>query len=740
MLRFVSRLQHISRSTRSLTSLSTYTSRLSALSTSTPLSSSSRSPPLRQLSTSSSRQQATQIKLSSTMPSPASYPTPPTLPPQWPSSAQQITSLADQAIVSSDELLSTIVNQQDKTFESVVRPLAIHAGEEAKLVETGLFMQYISTNKEVRDASVEADKKLQDYSLTALTRLDVYQALLSARQHTEEHGIQLNPEEKRLLDRLILDRERNGLGLEESKRNELLEIKKRIMSLEVDFQKNCNEENGSLLFTAAELDGVPDIEGYKKEGDKYRVTFKTPDIVPVFKFANLPSTRKAAVLGYEGKTLQNAPLLAEMVKLKEKAAKMLGYQSHAEWVLEVKMARTPSTVFSFLSDLEEKLRPLGLAEREKLLKLKKEEHEKRGWEVDEEFRVWDYRYYDRLWTERELSLDETHLSEYFTVTTLIPKILSIYSQLLGISFHPVPRDEEHGGLLWHEEAEMYAVRDTVKDEHLGFMALDLFPRENKYGHAAVWGLIPGFQNAQNERSYPVVAMVANLSKPSPTKPALMKHQDVVTFFHELGHALHGICSWTQFPKFHGTSVARDFVEAPSQMLENWMWEPAVLKSLGKHYLTGEELPDELIDAVVKSKKVNQGLFNLRQVFFARFDMLVHTTEVDADLTTLWNDTREKTSLVSNEGTNVGGQSGFAHIAGGYDAGYYGYLYSQAFSADMYETVFKADPLSAEAGKRYREKILKVGGSRDEMDSLKDFLGREPTNEAFLKSLLGGEED
>lgn len=246
------------------------------------------------------------------MPPATEYPTPPTLPPQWRYSGADITTLVDQAIHSTDQLLAKVVAEKVKTFESVVRPLAIHNAEVEKRTEPAIFMQFVATEKEVRDAAVEGDKKMQvsdpavrvgrrsagaslnlrapssaimhpwqDHQLTSLTRLDVFEALVAAQEHTTASGITLTPEEQRLLDRAILDRTRNGLALEPSKREELLTIKKQIMRLEVDFAKNCNEEDGHLLFDKDELEGVPDLEGYAREGDKYKVTFKTPDIVPV---------------------------------------------------------------------------------------------------------------------------------------------------------------------------------------------------------------------------------------------------------------------------------------------------------------------------------------------------------------------------------------------------------------------------------------------------------------------------
>ncbi|KAI5478751.1 metallopeptidase MepB [Pseudohyphozyma bogoriensis] len=661
------------------------------------------------------------------------YPTPPTAPPSWSYTPQHLTSTIESTISTTRALIDSIVAlpKDERTFETVFRPLALREGEAARESEPALFLQYVSTEKEVRDASVEGDKQMQDFGLDTDSRIDLYTALLDAKEHTTSHNISLNAEEQRLMARMIRDRERNGLGLPEDKRTELLEVKKKINSLAIDFQRACNEEKGFLDLTQEELEGVPKsvMEGYEKTEKGYKVTYKTPDIIPVFKYANLPSTRKRAVLGYEGKTIQNVPVLAEIVRLRRQVAALLGWDTYAGYVLDVKMAKKPERVFE---DLETKLKPLGEAEKKKLLELKKSVHLERGWPVEEELWLWDYRYYDRLFVERELNLDEEALKSYFSVSKVVPTILDIYRTLLGVKFFKVPRDEKHGGQTWHEDAEMYAVWDSKGEdetgEFLGYMHLDLFPRENKYGHAAVWGLIPGWTAEDGTRNYPVVNMVANLAKATPTTPALMKHDSVVTFFHEFGHAFHGLCSKTQFARFHGTSVARDFVEAPSQMLEHWCWTKDQLKQMSSHYETGEPLSDELIANIIKSKNVNQGLFNLRQLFHGKYDMLVHTSKKDQDMTKLWVDLREKTSLVSTSGD-----------AGGYEAGYYGYLYSQAFSADMFKTVFKDDPMSPKNGAHYRKEILQPGGSREEMDSLVAFLGREPNNVAFLEDLMGSSE-
>jgi len=496
---------------------------------------------------------------------------------------------------------------------------------------------------------------------------------------------------------------------------------------------------GFISFTLEELKGVPEdvISGYAKRTESgkelYDVTHKTPDIFPLFKYAQSAETRRRAYESYETRLELNAPLLDRTLELRRNIATLLGYKTWADHVTEVKMVKSGDNIKKFLTDLEQRLRPLGSEERETLLQLKAEELKAKGEPFDGEFYIWDYRYYDRLYLEKTLSLDDALIKEYFPVSVVVPAILEIYQNLLGVRFHKVNDTQ-----AWHPDAQVFAVWDAdANDESdfVGYCYLDLFPRASKYGHAAVWPLIPGYLRPDGKRNYPLAAMVANLAKSTPDRPALMRHDDVVTFFHEMGHVFHGLLSRTQFSRFHGTRVARDFVEAPSQMLENWCWEPQVLKKVSRHYKTNEVLSDELIATLVRSRYVNVGLFYLRQLFFAWFDYQVHTSKDKQDATALWNDLREHVSLVKG-GKRSAGQGSFGHIVGGYDAGYYGYTYSLVFAADMYSAVFKSDPLDPASGDRYRGSILRPGGSREELDSLKEFLGREPNPDAFVEEIFG----
>ncbi|EPT05216.1 Metalloprotease [Fomitopsis schrenkii] len=683
---------------------------------------------------------STAFSFQTTNPAMASL-TPPQPPPTWTHSADDVLRLTKEAIEKDKATLDKVaaLKPEECSFDFVFVALAEAEAALDEVVEPLSFYQNVSTSKELRDASNEAEVLVRDYGVDASMRLDVFQAKVAAEKNIKASGKKLDAEEQRLVDKMLLDGKRAGLALPEAQRTELMKLKKELSQTSLEFSKNYNEENSTVSFTLEDLKGMPAdiISGYTKRTDGgkevYDVTMKTPDIFPIFRMAQNPETRRLALEAYDRKLEINAPLLDKMLGLRRKIAGMLGYATWADYVTEVKMAKNAKTVVEFLDDLEQKLRPIGARERTTLLALKQEEHAAHGYPFDGELYMHDFWYYSRRLIERELEFDDQKVKEHFPVSTVVPAILEIYQKLLGVQFVEVK-----GAKLWHPEVQQFAVwEDGAKDSSgfVGYCYLDLFPREAKYSHAAVWPLLPGYTKRDGSRSYPLAAMVANLAKPTPTAPALMQHSDVVTFFHEMGHVFHGLLSRTRFARFHGTAVARDFVEAPSQMLENWCFEPAVLEKMSSHHETKKPLPSDLIDKIIKSRYVNVGLFNLRQVFFAKYDIKVHTDKESTDYTALWNDLREATTTFKFK-QRAAGQGSFNHIAGGYDAGYYGYTYSLVFAADMYATVFKPNPLDPVRGAKYREAILRPGGSREEDDSLKEFLGRPPNSEAFVRELFG----
>ncbi|KAK9457702.1 hypothetical protein V1511DRAFT_494359 [Dipodascopsis uninucleata] len=657
---------------------------------------------------------------------------PPQAPPKWIYTPEQITQETDSIIASTKELHDSVALDQELTFESVIKRLAEADNIRYGQINQLTFYHHVSTNKELRDSSSKAEELFRDFDIEAAMREDLFKVVNAVYNKKPD----VDPESNRLLEKMNLDFIRNGLALPKDKRDELKALQKKLSNLEVNYNKNLGEEAGFILFTREELNGVPEdvVSQFEKVDDKYKMTYKYPDLFPVMKYAKDPETRRRAFVGDQNKVMANCELLVEAVKLRSQIARLLGYKTHAAYILEERMAKSPEKVFSFLNDLRSKLTGQGQIEIQKLLELKAEDFKSLGLTADNVINVWDYRYYDRLLLEKEYEVDAQKISEYFPMQSTVEKMLGIFEVLFALKFVEVVGKERS---VWHEDCKQFAVwkDDSGKDEFVGWLYFDLHPREGKYGHAANFNLSPGYTDKDGNRVYPVTALVCNFSKPTANKPSLLKHDEVVTFFHELGHGIHDLVSETKYGRFHGTNVARDFVEAPSQMLEYWCWQKNELKNLSSHYLEpSKQIDDDLIDKIIKSKHVNGGLFNLRQLHFALFDMTLHTSDGSLDVTDTWNSMRKDIALMGQKDDITYGYASFGHLMGGYDAGYYGYLWSQVFAADIFFTKFMAEPMNTAVGLQYRDTILKPGGSKEEMDNLKSLLDREPSNAAFLKEL------
>ncbi|CCH47014.1 saccharolysin [Wickerhamomyces ciferrii] len=663
---------------------------------------------------------------------------PPQAPPSWNHSSEEILKLTEDYIKRNTELNDKIAKLVDNpTVENAFQPIATFDNENDGLINVLTFYQHVSANKELRDASTQSEQKFRDFGIEQSLREDLYKVFHKLYQETANYD-SLTEETKKYLKDIDNDYRRNGLALSEEKRNQIKEIQKKLSNLSLEFGKNLGEQQEFILFTKEELDGVPQdvIDQFEKtEDDKLKMTFKYPDIFPVLKYAKNEETRKKAFIGDQNKVPQNEPLLIETVKLRSELSQLLGYENFAEYVLEKKMAKNSKTVLSFLDDLKKKLTPLALKEREHLLALKNEHLKEQGLPESKSYNVWDHRFYDTLLLEREYKVDQQKISEYFPIKETIDKMLGIFSKLMNLKFIESSIEEKS---VWHEDVKQFAVwnlDDSSNPKFVGWLYFDLHPRDGKYGHAANFGIYPGYNKTDGSRAYPVTALVCNFSKPTKDKPSLLKHDEVTTFFHELGHGIHDLVGNTEYGKYHGPSgCSWDFVEAPSQMLEYWTWSKDELRDLSSHYKTGDKIDDELIDSLIRSKHVNGGLFNLRQLHFGLFDMTLHSKNESIDIAKFWNESRESIALVSSGGEITKGFNSFNHIMGGYQAGYYGYLWSQVFAADIYYTKFKSNPLDNKVGVQYRDIILARGGSKEENYNLRELLGREPNNEAFSKEL------
>ncbi|ODQ46835.1 hypothetical protein PICMEDRAFT_16653 [Pichia membranifaciens NRRL Y-2026] len=670
-----------------------------------------------------------------------SPPAPPQSPLQWNHTPESILLETTRLIAEAEDLDNRIgaIGATDATIESVIKPYADLENRQAGLTNQLSFYQHVSSDKQLREASNEADAKFRKYGIEAGLREDVYRAIHKVYEDNKDNAT-LDAETRRFLEKVNRQYERNGLSLPLEKREKIKELKQQLSTLSLKFSQNLSEETGFLLFTREQLEGLPDdvVASFEKveepEGPvKYKMTFKYPDLFPVLKYAKNAETRKAAFTADQSKVPENAGLLIEAVKIRAELSHLLGYKNFSEYVLEERMAKTPETVMSFMNDLRVKLKPLGEKEFEYLKTLKAKET---GVESDDYY-IWDQRYYHTKMLENDYNVDDIKISEYFPMQNTIEKMLSIYETIFNLKFVEISKSSKDYD-TWHEDVQQFAVwkMDNNEPTFIGYLYFDLHPRAGKYGHAANFGLVPAYIDVTTgKKNYPSTSLVCNFTKDTKEKPSLLKHNEVVTFFHELGHGIHDLMGQTKYSRFHGTSVSWDFVEMPSQLLEYFCWDEAMLTKLSSHYKTNEKMPSALIRSLIASKNVNGAMFNLRQLHFGLFDMELHTSatgEVDVDK--LWNDMREEICLISNGGQSFKGYGSFGHLMGGYASGYYGYLWSHVFAADIFFSKFSKDPLNVTNGMDYRNKILARGGSRDEMENLVDLLGRKPESDAFLAEI------
>lgn len=615
------------------------------------------------------------------------------------------------------------IPKEKRTFENTIMGYERAFDHYGEALGMSGFLSYVSTDKKFRDAVHELEMKTSQYMIDVATRRDVYKAI---REYTDTNP-QLGPIEAKLVKEMLIGFKNSGMDLNDEDLETFKKLNKQKAEYVIEFDKNIQEYKDPLPVTKEQLKGLG--EDYiskleKTEDGKYLVTLDYPDYVPFMLNAEDENARKELEYKYNRRGgPKNVELLEKTVTLRREVAHLLGYPTHADLKLEKRMAKNPKNVMKFLKDLQKKLKPLGKKEDKQMIAYKNEKTGKKSRTIY----PWESGYWSNKYRKEYLDLDSEKIKEYFPSQVVIDGMLDLFGNLFGITFEPAQIP------TWHEDVKAFQIKDKADGHLIAYFYMDLYPREGKYKHAACFDLVGGEEKEDGSWQIPFVAIVANMNKPSETTPSLLKHSEVETLFHEFGHVLHNALTKSKYGAFAGTSVSWDFVEAPSQLLERWAWNPQVLKKISKHYKTGEALPDDLIKRMIAAKNFGSGGAYLRQNFFAQYDMTLHTAEKTPDSTKLYFDLTKKIRALPLTKNTIP-QASFGHIMGGYDAGYYGYLWSEVIAEDFFSEFEKYGIFNSQIGLKYRREILEKGGTEEEETLVQNFLGRPVNNEPFLKSI------
>ncbi len=651
--------------------------------------------------------------------------------PHFETSTNEVRDTIRKTIANGNAALDRIAALDPKkvTFRNTVVALD-DAGYEIGVVENRLgLMKETSTSADIRDAATEAVKALDEWTVGLDYREDVYRNIKAFADTKPK----LKAEDAKLLFETMRDYRRAGLDLPKAQRDQVEQMRKDLSSLTTDFESNVTKAKKPMKFTAAELDGVPSsfLEQTKTGPDEYTVLANvTWQYVMVMENAKREDVRKRLLIERDNLAKEeNIPILEKALCLRDDIAHKLGYSSWADYQTEVKMVKNAKTAIDFLDRLKTGLQPKFDSELNEFRQLKVKE----TGDAKAQIHVWDWRYYNNQLKKQKYDVDAEQLRVYFPYQRVLDGMFRIYQSIFGLKFERVEAPYK-----WVGDLQLYAVSDAKTDEPMGLFYLDMYPREGKYNHFAQFSIIEGKLLPDGKYQRPVCSLVCNFPAPSKDRPSLLSHYEVETLFHEFGHAMHSLLTRAKYGRFSGTHVPGDFVEAPSQMLENWVWDKKVLDSFAADYRDpSKKIPADILAKLKQARLATEGTYYRRQLSFAELDMALHTQIHDRnakETLPLSNRVLSEVFLPRVPGTAF--VAYFGHIMGGYDAGYYGYAWADSIAADM-ATVFEKAPngyFDQNIGHRLRKEIYEVGDSRDENISVEEFLGRKPSLEPFLKKL------
>jgi peptidyl-dipeptidase Dcp len=632
------------------------------------------------------------------------------------------------------EIDAIVANSEQPTFENTIEALDF-SGEVLDRISSIFFnLNSAETNDEIQKMAQEVSPLLSEFGNDVRLNPELFARVKTV--YEQRIKLNLNPEQTTLLDKKYKSFSRNGANLSDNKKNQLREIDKELSKLSLQFGENVLAETQAYqlhITNTSDLSGLPEgtieaayslAKSQDKEG--WIFTLDYPSYIPFVTYADNRELRREMAIafgakGFQNNEFDNQEIVLTIAKLRFDRAQVLGYASHAHFVLEERMAESPEKVKTFSNDLLQKAKPAALKEFAQLLAFATELH------GIEKLEKWDGAYYSEKLKQQLFSLDDEILKPYFQLEKVLDGAFTIAQKLFGLTFEQIFDVDKY-----HEEVKTYAVKDENEQLVAVFYA-DFFPRKGKRNGAWMTSFKSQYnKNGKEER--PHISIVCNFTKPTETKPSLLTFNEVTTLFHEFGHALHGILANTTYPSLSGTSVFWDFVELPSQIFENWCYEPEALALFAHHYQTGEMIPMELVHKIKESASFQEGIATMRQLSFGLLDMGWHAQDPSeiTDIKVFETEQFKATQLYPEVKENAM-STAFSHIfQGGYSSGYYSYKWAEVLDADAFEYFQEKGIFNKEVATKFKENILSKGGTEHPMILYKRFRGQEPKPEALLK--------
>lgn len=641
--------------------------------------------------------------------------------------AEQIKEATDVSIKEARESLAKLytIPKEQRTFDNTMLELDNIYNKAGNVYGSVYLMGNVHPDEAARNQAQECNAEFAKFFNEISLDENLYKAVKDYSVTAEAKS--LTGYKARFTQKTVEDFERNGFALPKEKRDELKVINDRLSDLSILFQKNIAEVNDYLIVNETEIDGLQ--EDYKnarrQEDGTYKIDLTYPSYIPFMKFSNSESARKKLYTLYNNRAAtKNPEVLIKVLILRQQMAELLGFKTYAEYRTGDRMAKTPQNVWDFENGLVDKLKEKARMDYDELLTVKRA---KLGTDTINVIQPWESGYYNNILLKEKYELDQNLVKEYFETNNVIDGLFRITQNLFGVEYEEV-KDPS----VWHKDVRLFNVKQDGKI--ISRFYIDLYPRPNKYSHAACFPMI-GSKETENGPQLPTATLVCNFPAPTADMPSLLPHGDVETFFHEFGHVLHSVLTKTKLSSQSGTTVSRDFVEAPSQIFENWTWNYESLKLFAKHYKTGEVLQKELFNKMLAAKNVGSGLAYTQQVYYGILDFTLHDKydpTSSEPVVEVMKELQNKITLYPYlEGTQM--FASFGHLMG-YAAGYYSYLWALVYADDMFSVFDKNGLMDKATGIRYRDIILANGSSRDELEMVVEFLGRQPSQDAFFKAI------